>query len=460
MQLIDKKDKKLSVGLAMATSALLGQPALASSEGTWQADTAVLFYSESDNRVQAIEPAVNLTRTFADESSVNLRVVYDTLTGASPNGAAPASIPQTFTSASGLARLEQAEEDDDEDEIEEYGDRASYTIAPGDIPLDESFEDSRTTISGGWSKPFGNGYISNIGGAYSTEGDFTSYSVNAALSKDFNGKNTTLSAGINLEFDTIAPNGGVPQPLTSYASHTTAANSDTKQVTDVIAGVTQVINRRWIMQFNASLSQSSGHHDDPYKFLTVADNGNLITAPDNPDSYLYLFEHRPEDRQKISLYWQNKVAIGSSDAIDIGYRYMTDDWGVDSSTLDLTYHWQITDDFYLEPHYRYYEQSAADFYTPFLQTGSDVEISGSDVNVLTDYASSDPRLGAFSANTIGLKLGLSLSRNQEMNLRIEQYQQTDQNSRVAVPAGSHLDGQDQFAELSASWVQVGYSVKW
>ena len=119
MQLIDKKDKKLSVGLAMATSALLGQPALASSEGTWQADTAVLFYSESDNRVQAIEPAVNLTRTFADESSVNLRVVYDTLTGASPNGAAPASIPQTFTSASGLARLEQAEEDDDEEHVTE-----------------------------------------------------------------------------------------------------------------------------------------------------------------------------------------------------------------------------------------------------------------------------------------------------------------------------------------------------
>jgi len=29
-----------------------------------------------------------------------------------------------------------------------------------------------------------------------------------------------------------------------------------------------------------------------------------------------------------------------------------------------------------------------------------------------------------------------------------------------VPAGSHLDGQDQFAELSATWVQLGYSVKW
>lgn len=454
------KDKKLSVGLAMATSALLGQPAQAAAESGWQADTAVLFYSEADDRVQAVEPALNLSKTFADESSASVRIVYDALTGASPNGAAVADVAQTFTSASGLARLEKAEDEGDDDQIEEYGDRASYTVAPGDIPLDESFEDTRTTLSGGWSKPFGDGYTGNIGGAYSTEGDFTSYSVNAALSKDINNNSTTLSAGINLEFDTITPNGGMPEPLTSYASHNTTGSSDTKQVTDVIAGVTQVISRRWIMQFNASLSQSSGHHDDPYKFLTVADNGNLITDPNNTDSYLYLFEHRPEDRQKISLFWQNKYAIGSSDAIDLSYRYMTDDWGVNSNTLDLTYHWQVTDRVYLEPHYRYYNQSAADFYTPFLQTGSDVAINGTEVTALTDFASSDPRLGAFSANTLGLKLGLSLSHHQEVNVRYEQYQQTDQNSRVDVAAGSNLDGQDQFAELSASWLQVGYSIKW
>lgn len=454
------KDKKLSVGLAMATSALLGQPAQAAAESGWQADTAVLFYSEADDRVQAVEPALNLSKTFADESSASVRIVYDALTGASPNGAAVADVAQTFTSASGLARLEKAEDEGDDDQIEEYGDRASYTVAPGDIPLDESFEDTRTTLSGGWSKPFGDGYTGNIGGAYSTEGDFTSYSVNAALSKDINNNSTTLSAGINLEFDTITPNGGMPEPLTSYASHNTTGSSDTKQVTDVIAGVTQVISRRWIMQLNASLSQSSGHHDDPYKFLTVADNGNLITDPNNTDSYLYLFEHRPEDRQKISLFWQNKYAIGSSDAIDLSYRYMTDDWGVNSNTLDLTYHWQVTDRVYLEPHYRYYNQSAADFYTPFLQTGSDVAINGTEVTALTDFASSDPRLGAFSANTLGLKLGLSLSHHQEVNVRYEQYQQTDQNSRVDVAAGSNLDGQDQFAELSASWLQVGYSIKW
>ena len=454
------KEKKLSVSLAMATSALLGQATPTLAEEGWQADTAVLVYSEADNRVQAVEPVLNLRRDYADESSLNLRIVYDTLTGASPNGAASANIAQTFTSASGAARLQQAEDDDDEEEIEKYGDRASYTVAPGDIPLDESFEDSRTTLSAGWSKPLDKGYTLNLGGAYSTEGDFTSYSGNAALAKDLNGNNTTLSAGVNLEFDTITPNGGIPNPLTPYASHATSGTSDTKQVVDVIAGITQVINRGWLMQFNAALSQSSGHHDDPYKILTVADNGNLISDPADSDSYLYLFEHRPEDRQKISLYWQNKVAIGSTDAIDFSYRYMTDDWGVNSHTADLTYHWALSENLYLEPHYRYYNQTAADFYTPFLSAGEDVSISGSSVTTLVDYASSDPRLGAFSATTVGLKLGVAIGQTQEVNIRFETYQQQDENSRVDVAAGSHLDGQDQFAELSATWIQLGYSIKW
>ena len=49
------------------------------------------------------------------------------------------------------------------------------------------------------------------------------------------------------------------------------------------------------------------------------------------------------------------------DVIDGSYRFMTDDWGVTSHTIDLKYHWQL-DHAYLEPHLRYYLQSEADFY--------------------------------------------------------------------------------------------------
>ncbi len=457
------KRKPVAVSLALATSALLNQTAAAAED--WQVDTGLLIYSESDSRVSATEPVISVTRNFADESSVSARLTLDSLSGASPNGAAVAGIPQTFTSASGIARLQKAEDDDDDDEIEEYGDRAYYVTQAGDTPYDENFEDNRTTLSLSWLRPLENGFKLNLGGAYSTEGDFTSYSINSALSKDLAQNNTTLSLGVNLEFDEVAPDSGIPRPLTSIIAADTASNTDTKQVTDLVFGITQVMTRRWVTQLNLSLSQSSGHHDDPYKFLTVADQGNLIEDPndnglDGVTTYLYLYEHRPEDRQKISLYLQNKVAVFSNDAVDISYRYMTDDWGIDSNTFDLTYHLDVAGQFYLEPHFRYYEQTAADFYTPFLELGTDVSMSGTEINALVDYASADPRLGAFSATTYGMKVGVPLFRSHELSLSYEAYQQQDKNSYRETAAGSDLDGQDQFAELSANWIQVGYSFRW
>ncbi len=456
------KDKNLGARLALATGALLGiQGPAQAGDGDWLVSTSVLSYSESDGRVQAVEPVINLNRDFGDERSLNLRLVYDALTGSSPNGAARANVAQTFTSASAAGRVADAEEREDEDELEHYGDRGSYTIAPGDLPLDPSFQDNRTVFSAGWSQPFASDYKLNIGGAISSEEDFSSLSVNGAVARDFNGKNTTVSLGANLEFDTIKPAGSVPLPFTSFASHNADKAEESKQVIDMMLGLTQVMNRRWIMQFNLGLSQSSGYQNDPYKILSVVDaDGNLVEDADNPGDYLYLFENRPEDRQKISLYWQNKIAIGSEDAVDVSYRFMTDDWGINSHTVDLTYHWQPMEHFYLEPHTRWYSQSAADFYKPYLISGEDVDVYGLYLDPLVSDASSDPRLAAFSANTYGLKAGFPLRTDEEISVRVEYYEQQDKNNTATVPVGSDLYGQQQFAPLKASWVQVGYRFRW
>jgi hypothetical protein len=256
------------------------------------------------------------------------------------------------------------------------------------------------------------------------------------------------------------PYGGIPDPLTSYGARGTTGAQETKQVVDVIAGITQVMNRRWLSMFNIAWSSASGYQNDPYKILTVAQNGNLVFDPQQSASYLYIFEGRPRDRTKNSFYWQNKIALFSDDVLDMSYRYMQDDWGIKSDTYDVSYHWQLTGHAYIEPHYRHYLQSAADFYTPFLNAPQDAVITLSGPEVNAQYASSDPRLGAFSADTYGLKLGYRFNQDEEISLRLETYQQHDKNALQVVPQGSNLYGQDQFAELSASWIQVGYSFRW
>ena len=473
-----KKSKPLALGprLALATGALLGAASAHAADSGWQTDSAVMFYNESGGRVSAIEPVINIKRTYDDGSDINARFVYDSLTGSSPNGAARANVTQTFTSASGAgttttaAALQaplQTRSSASGGSSYVYNSATTgdsqgtvYSIAPGALPLDPSFSDQRFVGNLSWGTPLQDNFSMNLGGNISTEHDFTSVSFNGALLRDFNDKNTTLSLGTNLEFDNSNPIGGVPVPLSTYVAHNTTGSSDNKQVYDLMFGVTQIWSRRWIMQLNFSVSKASGYQNDPYKILTVATDGNLIADPTDSTRYLYLYESRPRARQKDAVYLQNKIAIFNNDVVNVDYRYMKDDWGVKSQTANLTYHWQYSEHFYLEPHVRYYRQTAADFYQPFLSTGTDVNVNGSTVTPLLANASSDPRLGAFSADTVGLKLGFPLSADEEFTVRAEYYQQHDQNTLKAVPVGSNLYGYSQFAPLKAAWVQIGYHYRW
>ena len=192
-----------------------------------------------------------------------------------------------------------------------------------------------------------------------------------------------------------------------------------------------------IMQWNYSLSSSSGYHTDPYKLLSVVDNVTGL-----PQDYLY--ESRPDSRTRHSLFWQTKYHL-TEDVIDLSYRYMTDDWGIKSHTLDLRYRFELGNDSYLEPNVRFYTQTAADFYHYFLVQGQ----------ATPQFASADPRLGQFDATTFGIKYGKALSKDSEFSVRVEQYAQTG-NSSPSEAIGQ-LKTQNLFPDLNALVVQFGYS---
>ena len=81
--------KKIKGQMAAATCALLqvATPAVNAAENDWDVDTAFLYYGEGDGRVQAAEPAIYAGRNIGDDDRIDLRLVVDALTGATPNGA-------------------------------------------------------------------------------------------------------------------------------------------------------------------------------------------------------------------------------------------------------------------------------------------------------------------------------------------------------------------------------------
>jgi hypothetical protein len=437
MQLIQKhalqKNSSVRLALAAASASLLAGVTQAQEETPWLVDTALSVYSESDSRVTAIEPIVSLRKDMGGDRLLAMKLTLDSLTGASPSGAIASKEAQTFTGPSG---------------------NSSYSAAAGETPLDDSFKDTRVALNMNWEQPWGERNRVSVGGNFSNEYDFTSAALNTAISRDFNTKNTTLSLGLNVETDSIKPVGGTPDSLSTLqvGKNTTnkSGGTESKTVTDILFGVSQVMNRHWLTQVNFSLGDSSGYHSDPYKIVSVLNaDGTLANNPIAAGKW-YLYDSRPDSRSRQSIYWGNKIHL-TQDVIDVSYRYHTDDWGIDSHTLDFRYRYEMRGNMYLEPHVRWYSQTAADFYRLYLSNGVDTNNGAA----VLKYASADTRLGKFTGTTIGLKYGIELGRNSELNFRFEQYKQTGD---VNVPStATALNGLTLYPDLNAIVMLVGYS---
>ena len=437
------KDAKIGTALAAATCGLLGIApgvSVAADAGPkWDIESAFLYYDESDKRVKDLSLSAHALRDFGDERKLGLDLSVDSLTGASPSGAIVTDGAQTFTSPSG---------------------HRTYETPAGEIPLDDSFLDTRFALSGSWSQPLARLYTINAGLGFSSEYDYQHIGANLGLTRDFNQRNTTVSASLAYGKDTIKPVGGLPVPLAQmgdlveedFAPANRAGDSDTKNVLDVLLGVTQVLGRHTVLRVNLSYSDSSGYLTDPYKILSVVDpvTGELIGRTPTPGvpgpTGIYLFESRPDSRRKEGIYAEMRHDF-SGKVLQLGYRYSTDDWEVDSHTLESRLRLPVGNSSYFEPHVRYYDQTAASFY----------RYSLANVTPLPEFATADGRLSDMSAVTVGLKYGHETSGGNEWNARLEFYRQTAK-APGEVLIGNQI-GNTQMPDFSAVILQFGYRFK-
>lgn len=410
--------KNIRKALASASCALLAS-AVAHAEnpaevGDWDIDSAFLLYSETD-RVQAAEAIVSAKKYIDTDESITFKVTLDTLTGASGSGAVPSNTVQTFTQPSG---------------------NGDYQVAAGEYPLDTTFLDTRAAINALWNRPAWWGTQASLGFNFSREYDYQSIGVSSLFAKNFNNANTTFTFGGALAADFINPVGGAPVAYSVMQAavddeaddnedgqNLAARSSDeSKNLFDIITGVTQIIDANSLFQLNYAVSIADGYLTDPYKVVSVvdADTGDVVFE-NAVDSTLptVVYEKRPDSRTKHSFFGQYKHIFPSSgDVLDTSYRFMLDDWGINSHTVDFKYRKSFSDRHFVQPHVRLYQQSAADFYTPFFLTTNSPATGAS-----SSYASADYRLGDFTGITLGLEYGQVNTRN-SWSVAFEYYLQT------------------------------------
>jgi hypothetical protein len=225
-----------------------------------------------------------------------------------------------------------------------------------------------------------------VGGNISSESDYLSRGVSVQATRSSEDKNTTWSAGFGFNSDVINPSNGV-------------VSNETKHVTDLLLGVTQVLTSNDIVQMNLGLSLGQGYFSDPYK----------------------VFDERPRQRNHATVMarWNHYVE-STEGTVRSSYRYYADSWRIKSHTVGVEYVQPLADGWTLTPMVRLYTQSAASFYV-----NADPGTYPFPPNPPADAQtySEDQRVSAFGARTISLKVAKQLNADWTLDLKLERYGQ-------------------------------------
>jgi hypothetical protein len=250
--------------------------------------------------------------------------------------------------------------------------------------------DRRTELSIGSRYYLENGsFGGNIG--YSEEDDYRAIYFGFNTEKHYNNDLTTVSAGLSYSSDKVFP---------TDAALFNRVEEDDKQSSSLFVSVSQIINQVSSFQSALSFTEQSGFLSDPYK----------------------LRDFRPDDKTQIA--WSNsyrRFFVSANAALHVNYRYYHDDFGISSHTSDLSWHQNLGRTFQIVPTLRYYNQSAAKFFTnvdDFL-------------NPISEYQSSDYRLSAFGAVSGGFSVIADMN-SWKVTLTAERYLANDKYSAYDV----------------------------
>ncbi len=231
------------------------------------------------------------------------------------------------------------------------------------------------------------------------EYDYFSLGLGGGYTKLFNEKNTELSVNANVYLDTWKPiypielrksnlsQYGTITGNTNYNPIFTEFSSKNRNSYSAGFSFSQILSKRLQGALMFDFVNQQGLLSMPFQRVYFGDVA---------DSFIENFqladaiEQLPDNRTKLAVGGRLNYYINEIFALRTYYRYYSDDWGVNSHTASVELPIKITDKFTLYPSYRYYDQTAADYFAPYEQ------------HVSTEkYYTSDYDLSKYNANQYG-----------------------------------------------------------
>jgi hypothetical protein len=176
----------------------------------------------------------------------------------------------------------------------------------------------------------------------SDESDYTANTANVTISQDLFGDLTTLSFGYSQGWDEVRRNGD-----SAFAEDVDRRNYR--------VGVSQILTPRLMAGLDFETITDEGFLNNPYRSVRYLD-------PSSPRGFAYQPEVYPRTRTSNAVSLNARYFLPYRASVHGEYRWYTDTWGIDADTIAVgyTHPWGK---WIFEAGYRWYSQSAADFYS-------------------------------------------------------------------------------------------------
>lgn len=211
--------------------------------------------------------------------------------------------------------------------------------------------------------------------SYSTEYDYKSFGVGVNVAKTSKDKNTEVALKLQGYFDTWKVI--YPIELRSGGGQHEDEGTSPRNSYSASLSLSQVVNKRLQVALIADVVSQSGLLATKYQRVYFSDHSERT-------------ETLPDTRIKLPLGVRANYFLGDRIIVRAFYRYYMDDWGVKAHTLNLEVPVKINPFFSVSPFYRYYVQTAADYFAPFA------------THTLSEqFYTSDYDLSAFNSHFVG-----------------------------------------------------------
>ncbi|MBU2896694.1 DUF3570 domain-containing protein [Vibrio hepatarius] len=364
-----------------------------------------LNYQEYDDKVEAGDSIVSIEKSIGLDWTINLELGYDTVSGASPSWGPTTPLSGPADANNRVTKTQQAQV------MTDQVIRAGYDPNSSNYKIQKyQLEDTRQSVSGSVTYRDERRNEWTMGGNFSTEEDYRSIGLNAkGLIYADSQKNRSYSLGISTLFDeTLA-----------FGKYGTTGNSQTWEdifTGSVEAGLSQTFTPNYYMIYTAYAGYRSGYLSNHY--LTVLREVDIDGSGTIGSDEVFLGQDsRPDKRLSGGLNIQAFWSLSDLIVVRPRYKFFNDDWGVSSHQVGGKLSWNLNTWLTLAPGYFWYTQAAADFYR---------DPNGSDPTFASQgYATSDLRLGNFTANAYELGASLKLHKSLRLNLLGAYYEQSN-----------------------------------